>query len=117
MEKVDVIAEQIVGQKGAVRCVGKIVLGRRGGEIAGMQGVMIIGQVVSPEGGTLVLPENEGYDEMWECELIIMPRRKYSAHTYGKLDYAYNGYRADQILCADFGNPKCWGDKYFDINP
>ncbi|MHA1469706.1 MAG: hypothetical protein ACTSSP_03995, partial [Candidatus Asgardarchaeia archaeon] len=75
----DDYAEQISGRKGAVTCIGKFYMSPRGGEIGGMPLVLMAGAVVSPKGGKLVLPENEMFSEMWECEVIIMPIRKYSS--------------------------------------
>ncbi len=108
----DVLTEMLVGEKGAVRCIGKLYISPRTGEIEGMPLVLIAGAVVSPEGGKLVLPKNEGHAEMWECEIIIIPKRKYSG-MYDTGKWAYEGYRVDQVLCGDYGNPESWGDEYF----
>ena len=116
----DVMAEMLTGEKGAIRCIGKFYISPRGNEIDGMPLVMIAGAAVSPCGGKLVSPENEGHAEMWECEIIIIPKRKYSgkleSRRVGGAAYAYEGWRVDQVLCAQYGNPEQWGRKYFDTN-
>jgi len=116
----DVLSEMLTGEKGAVRCIGKFYISPRMSEIEGMPLVMIAGAVVSPEGGKLVLPENEEHAEMWECEVIIIPRRKYSGmfdnrrdQRFGSGKWAYEGYRVDQVLCSNYGDPEAWGDEYF----
>lgn len=118
---VDVMSEMLTGEKGAVRCIGKFYISPRMSEIEEMPLVMVVGAVVSPEGGKLVLPENEGHAEMWECEIIIIPKRKYSGmydnrkdQRFGSGKWAYEGCRVDQVLCDRYGDPDCWGKKYFD---
>ncbi len=118
----DIMTEMLTGEPGAVRCIGKFVLSPRWHEIDGLPLVMMIGTLVSLEGKKLVAQENEKFHEMWECEVIIIPKRKYGSlrdnnqfcDGDGECRRVFNGYRADQILCADFGNPKIWGPKYFD---
>lgn len=130
MSKTDTITEMLVGERGAVWCIGKLYISPRRQEIDGMQLVMIGGAVVSPEGGNLVLPENAEYSEMWECEIIIIPKRKYSsfdkkgkgpeAKVGGRRfggDIPFNGYRIDQVLCGNYGDPQAWGREYFEQAP
>lgn len=116
----DVLSEMLTGEKGAIRCIGKFYISPRMGKIEGMPLVMVAGAVVSPEGGKLVLPENEGHAEMWECEIIIIPKRKYSGmygnrrdQRFGSGKWAYEGYRVDQVLVGNYGDPESWGDEYF----
>lgn len=117
----DIMSEMLTGEKGAVRCMGKFYISPRMSEIEGMPLIMIAGAVVSPVGGKLVLPENEGHAEMWECEIIIIPKRKYSGmydnprtQRFGSKKWAYEGYRVDQILCGRYGDPESWGEEYFE---
>lgn len=130
----DEMAEMLTGEKGAVRCIGKFYISPRMGTIEGMPLVMVAGAVVSPCGGKLVLPENAKYAEMWECEIIIIPKRKYSSLDEGGkppsgrkggkrfsqdtdpecFGIPFNGYRIDQVLCGNYGDPEAWGRKYFD---
>lgn len=119
----DVMTEMLVGEPEAVRCIGKFYISPRRQEVEGMPLVMIAGSAVSPCGGTLVSPENEGHAEMWECEIIIIPKRKYSGkyieksrRSFGLSQWAYEGYRVDQVLVDNFGDPACWGPKYYDCN-
>lgn len=117
----DEMAEMLTGEPGTVRCIGKFYISPRMGVVENMPLVMVAGAVVSPCGGKLVLPENEGHAEMWECEILIMPRRKYSGTLkdvkdmrFGSSRYVYEGYRVDQVLCGRYGDPTVWGPKYFD---
>ena len=117
----DFLAEMLTGKKGAVNCVGKLYIMPTSNEVKEMPLVMLAGAVVSPEGYKLVSKENEKYCEMWECEIIIIPKRKYSSEIDkpeekidGTLGHVYCGYRVDQVLASDFGNPKNWGKEYFE---
>jgi len=118
---VDTMSEMLTGEKGAIRCIGKFYISPRMSEVERMPLIMIAGAVVSPEGGKLVLPENEGHAEMWECEIIIIPKRKYSGmhdkprdQRFGSGKWAFEGYRVDQVLCDRYSDPNVWGRKYFD---
>ncbi len=118
----DVMAEMLVGEEGAIRCIGKFYIMPSSGEIEEMPKILVAGVVVSPEGGKLVSKENEGYAEMWEAEIIIIPKRKYSGTLTEKRGnrfkdetyHPYSGYRIDQVLVSDFGNPEVWGPEYFE---
>lgn len=108
----------LVGEPGAVRCIGKFYISPRDKYIEEMQLILFAGSLVSPEGGNLVKPENTKYAEMWECEIIIIPRRKYSSleknKPISKQKIPFNGWRIDQILASTYGDSDAWGDKYFD---
>jgi len=118
----DVVSEMMTGERGSVRCIGKFYISPRRQHVSGMPLVMMGGAVVSPAGGKLVLPENEDYAEMWECEIIIIPKRKYSSfgkegnlggqHSHGR-KIPFNGWRIDQVLTSDYGDPEAWGREYF----
>ncbi len=112
--KRDIIAEMTTSEKGSVKCIGKFVISPRRQTIEGMPLIMIIGAAVSPEGGSLVQPEDDGWSEMWECELILMPKRKYSSLRKDGAR-AFAGCRADQILSSDYGSPGSWGKKIYDL--
>ena len=46
---------------------------------------------------------------MWDCDLIIVPRKKY------RKGLGANHGRADQVLCGgQIGNPEMWGEEIFD---
>lgn len=116
----DIMSEMFIGEKGAIRCIGKFYISPRMNEINGMPLIMIAGTIVSPCGGKLVLPENEKHAEMWECEMILIPKRKYSGmydnrkeQRFGSSKWAYEGYRVDQVLVGGYGDPKMWGREYF----
>ncbi len=108
----DAISEMITGEKGAVKCIGKFYIMPTSKEIKGMPLTLVAGSVVSPCGGKLVLPENERYSEMWECEIIIIPKRKFSG-TDGTF-HPFLGYRIDRVLTSNFGDPNMWGKEYFE---
>ncbi len=113
---VDYLSEMMTGEKGSVRGIGKFVISPRKQEIDGMPLIMVAGSAVFPIGGDLVLPENKGRGEMWECEIIIIPKRKYSGEIKrnGLTYYAYEGRRIDQILCSEYGRPESWGREYYE---
>lgn len=49
----------------------------------------------------------DGKLQMWDCEVIIIPRKKYRD--------GFKGKRADQILCSSgMGNPDAWEELIFD---
>ena len=112
MSNTDVLTEWEHGP-GAVRMPAKLVL-RPSGKDDGFTQIGLWGSAMSHV-GSLVLPENEDRWEMWECEIIIIPRRKYSGRLpNGKT--AFGGMRADQMLCGGFGIREYWGPCYYDIN-
>ena len=55
---------------------------------------------------------------MWECEIIILPIRKYtskfSLKKNGCSGHAFHGLRADQMLVGPYHDPDCWGPCYFE---
>lgn len=102
----DVLTEMLVGHTGAVRVAGKFVLTPQRRKIEELFHLTIIGSVVSV--CPLVIPKNAGHREMWEGELILIPKRKHN------FDKSYDGMRADQILASDFGNPESWGGMYWE---
>jgi hypothetical protein len=110
----DYFTEMLTGEKGSVRGIGKFIISPRNNEIDGLPLIMVAGAAVFPEGKTLVLPENKEYSEMWECEIIIIPRRKYSGKIGGRKLHAFSGSRIDQILCSNYGSPEAWGKKYYE---
>lgn len=113
----DYFTEALVGERGAIKTKARIVLRPRVGATHGLTQIGIWGAILS-EFGTLVKKENEGFNEMWECDIIIIPKKKYSAHKKndkrGKPSYSFKGYRADQMLCGGYEHPEAWGEKYFD---
>jgi len=51
----------------------------------------------------------DGKLQMWDCEIIIIPKKKYRN--------GFDGKRADQILCSQtLGSPECWEEEIFDVN-
>ena len=115
----DDFTEFMMGEPGAIRVTASIVL-RPIRKENGITGTAIWGQILS-RSGHLVRPENEGYNEMWDCEIIIIPKRKYSAWRKGDKKrknpkYTFQGWRADQMLTFPgvYDGEKHWGEKYFD---
>lgn len=110
----DVLTEMEHGE-GAIRMPAKLVLKPDGAP--NDDGLMTIGLwgAAASGFGQLVLQENEDKWEMWECEIIIIPRRKYSG-TRNDGSTAFAGKRADQMLVGNYHLPECWGPKYYEIN-
>jgi hypothetical protein len=51
----------------------------------------------------------DGEFQMWDCEVIIIPRKKY------RKGLGANHGRADQVLCGgQIGNPDGWAEEIFD---
>ena len=112
----DLISESLYG-KGAIQLNNCRIIMRDGGSIyageqdepndeekwvkrMGMYGVAI---------NVPNMVNGDGKLQMWDCDLIIIPRKKYRD--------GFNGKRADQILCSGgLGNPECWKEEIFDID-
>ena len=86
--------------EGAVRCVGKVFCYRRRDG-----GTVIAGVVASPE----MFDKDTEYDEMWEGEIIFIPRRKYRDADHP----VFHAMRPDQKLTSDWWKPEFWKDKFF----
>ena len=115
---IDALAEMMTGEKGAVRVAGKLYIMPTATTIAGGKGILVAGVVVIPPGESLVLPENEKFSEMWETEIILIPKRKYSSFPKGRVpkDFIppFNGWKVGQVLAGRFGDPKSWEREYFE---
>lgn len=117
----DLISEWEYG-KGAVKVVGKILVQNAccsGIEESNIENAnLILGVVVAPDGKSLLslkkdkdpIKNLESSVEMWEVELIIIPKKKFSHHTAEKDFYAL---RADQKLCSPWWQGKFWKKKIF----
>lgn len=53
--------------------------------------------------------------EMWEGEIIFIPRRKYRGRKPGHSSFA--GLRIDQVLVNNWSNPEGWLEKIFEKEP
>lgn len=112
----DVLTEMLVGQEGAIRMPAKLVL-RPGHTEDGLTQIGLWGAAASAW-GSLVLPENLRHNEMWEVEIILLPRRKYTSklpEARGDITHAFAGKRADQMLCGGYERPEMWGPCYFTL--
>lgn len=119
----DEIAEMVTGLTGTVRCIGKLVLTPEEKTIQGFPLIRVVGGLVSPKGGKLVLPENVGWREMWQCEVFIIPDAKYSSIVDDSQPAGYSSATGNRCLCCgwkdsdilqDGLDPSKWGRKYFD---
>lgn len=101
----------------AVNMVARIVVMNTDQGSSDLPLIALFGSAVSMNGTKLVLPENEGFHELWECEITIKPIRKFSAHRKGDKkgdpSYSFNGYRADQMMVSALDNFEGWGDQYY----
>lgn len=122
MAEQDVLSEMLTGEKGSIRCIGKFYIMPTRSEIDGRKLTLFAGALTPSVGQHLVSPECEKHSEMWEAEIIIIPKRKYSSkykttkkqQTFGVNEWAFNGYRVDQVICGRYGDPDCWGEEYFE---
>jgi len=115
--KTDIIAEMLVGQKGAIRTVGKLIT------VLAIDGdakekTLVFGIVVDELNEGLG-PDYEGMSEsmsyqLWEGEFIFMPQKIYQ----GRKDNAegFADLSVDQILSSTWGRSEHWREKIFDIN-
>ncbi len=85
--------------EGATRRVAKLIIGHTNMKA---EATLIAGVAVP----ALPIEDNQGR-EMWECEIIIIPIRKYRQ---GK---DFKSHRIDQLLTTDYYNPERWGEEYF----
>ena len=111
----DLLTEMMFGE-GAIKVAGKIVLLPKGITKRGskkLHRTLIGGMLITPA-GLLVKKESNDMHEMWECEFIIIPKKKYAPHDKdGKPVYQFAGYTLDGILTDGFADPENWGDEYF----
>ena len=84
----DLLTEQLVGHKGAVRVIGKFIIRSRAD-------------------AELVSPQTVGTHELWDTELIIIPKRTLADGGQ------FGGYRIDQMLCGGFERDNMWGNTYW----
>jgi len=95
----DKITEMLHGE-GAFRAAGKFIV--HGGKAPYLfAGAIYPLNDEAPQGA-------DGDHQMWECEVIIIPRRK------AKDDGTFSGYRIDQVLTHQFGNREMWQEPYWE---
>lgn len=99
MANLDFMTEMEHG-KGAIRRVAKLIMSHTNMKAE----ATLIAGVAVPE---LPIEDCLGR-EMWECEIIIIPIRKY------RQGDGYKGHRIDQLLTGPYYDPDQWGEKYFE---
>jgi hypothetical protein len=110
----DPVTELITGREGSISVCGKIVITPCTKKICGHPTSSIAGHIVHPQ--LLVSEESKDLRELWECELIIIPRIKFSAIGEDGKPNHFAGYTTDGIMTtAGFDSPDYWGRKYFDV--
>jgi len=90
----DLLTEQLYGE-GAFRAIGKFIVH---GDGPHKRNVHLFAGVIAgdaPQGA-------DGNHQMWECEIIVIPRRKF------RDDGRFNGHRIDQLLTGHFGDREMW---------
>lgn len=114
---------------GAVSVVGKILVQETGSEclkafkqVKVEIGNLIAGVLIAQDGKTLLsrIPApiedrklEEGL-EMWEVELIIVPKRKYRIN---KAETEFANLKMDQKLCGAWWGRENWKEQIFPKNP
>ena len=111
----DVLSEQMFGE-GAVR-LGNCRMGIRNGKSQSIDTIDGGTEEVTSTvlfGIAIHTPNMVNGDEafqMWECEVIIIPRKKY------RRGLRLNKGRIDRVLCGgQIGDPDCWEEEIFDKN-
>jgi hypothetical protein len=100
---VDPVTELLIGVDGAVRleeC--RIVLNGGRTVKVGEHTINKIGIYGSILTDKDIVQGDEEF-QMWECEVIIIPRKKFRQ--------GFRGYRSDQVLACDFSNPEKWKEQ------
>ena len=101
----DYIVKEMFGEH-AISAIGKLVMmgaHRATGDANEYGGATAIAGVIIPD-----LVPDTGQHEMWECEIIIIPRRKYRG-------FDVPNCRLDQLLASNYGNPERWAEKVFEV--
>ena len=112
----DPITESMYG-KGAIRLPdcrivmrdgGEVYTGERGGTGDQKKRIRKMGMF----GVAINVPDmvnGDGEFQMWDCDIVIIPRKKY------RKGLSENHGRADQVLCGgQIGNPESWAELIFD---
>ncbi len=89
----------------AVHTVGKLVMmggNRNDPKVQKIGGMTCVFGLLVPD----LVPTTDAH-EMWECDVIIIPRRKYRG-------WIEPGARVDQMLTGNFGDPELWDEKFFE---
>lgn len=101
----------------SITMLGKFVVMCTSNRIQALPVTALFGSAVDVAGTKLVLPENEDFHEMWECEITIKPIRKFSAHhkadEKGQPSYPFRQSRIEQVLVNGFADINNWGDQYY----
>jgi len=119
----DFMAEMLTGQKGAVKTICKLVTCRACSSIK--NSTLILGLSVDdlndeiPRGSPndiemsgKIIANSLEY-QLWEGEIILLPRRKYRGRKSGREQLS--GLMANQILTSNWGDTDAWLEKIFDI--
>ncbi len=98
------LLKEVFGEH-AISAIGKLVMmgaHRATGDAEQYGGATAIAGVVIPD-----LVTDTDQHEMWECEIIIIPRRKYRG-------FDVPNCRIDQVLASNYGDPERWAEKVFE---
>lgn len=109
--KKDILTEMLVGKEGAIKVVGKIVACNQKDRtlIAGLVFPKINAPIPKKREDEILVDSLEY--EMWEGEIIFIPRAKYRGRV--KNTEQFTGLRIDQVLTSSWGNPNYWLEKIF----
>ena len=95
----DTLTEFIHGP-GAIRIAGKICLSDQPPKNGELHKTIIAGVAVSPE-----MITKDGWQEMWEAEIIIIPKKKFNAKI---------GWLAEDLITSGIDQgEELWGKPYF----
>jgi hypothetical protein len=91
---------------GAIRCPAKLVVNGECGKVkSNVRITGIWGAIASPAKQHPVATDLE----MWECDLVIVPKRKYSSK-----GGSMRGLDSDQMLLGGYEDPANWGSVIFE---
>lgn len=99
----DVLTEWQYGD-GAIKLAGKFLMLRREKKSIILGGVLESLHSLDPK------KLNDGV-EMWETEIILIPRKKYA---HNNTEACFASLTPDQMLASGWGNPENWDKTIFD---
>lgn len=106
----DILTEQMYGE-GAIKTIGKVVFWETSqnheDEKVGKL-TAFCGAVFYPP-GKIVGEKNPGQHEMWEGEIVFIPKRKWG--NFKKMSGPFSGMRPDQILTSNWSAGEKWSKK------
>lgn len=104
----DILTEWEYGE-GAIKMAGKFLMLRREKRSI-ILGVVLESLHTSDSKKLTDIKKIDEGVEMWESEIILIPRRKYGYN----IEKCFGALTPDQMLASEWGNPENWNKRIFD---